>query len=291
MAPVDVVQRYFGAWLRHDAQGIVDAFAADGTYEDPDTPEPLRGAAIGAYAESLWQAFPDLSFENAGIQVQGQAVAAEWVMRGTNTGPFRSLPPSGRSVCLRGADFITVEGDRIRSVRGYFDSRLIPQQLGLQVLVQPREAGPFTFGTAVGVGGASEATPGAFSITMIEVRSDAEEHRVRELARGAGAAMPAMPGFIGAITATIGRRMMTVAAWERPEQVRTLLGDPTHREASAEFFRREGLGAAGHTGVWVAHRLNPSWIRCTACGTMADQSAPGGLCGCGAVLPRRPRYW
>ena len=46
---------------------------------------------------SLWQAFPDLSFEIVSqAETGGGRLAAEWLMRGTNTGSFRGLPPTGR---------------------------------------------------------------------------------------------------------------------------------------------------------------------------------------------------
>ncbi len=63
-------------------------------------------------------------------------VAAQWVMRGTNTGPFGGGPSTGQSVALPGADFISVEGDKIRSVQGYFDQKTFVEQLGLQVIVR-----------------------------------------------------------------------------------------------------------------------------------------------------------
>jgi predicted ester cyclase len=59
-------------------------------------------------------------------------VAAQWMMRGTHTGSLFGGPPTGRKIALPGADFITVEGDRIRSVRGYFDRKDIADQLGFQ---------------------------------------------------------------------------------------------------------------------------------------------------------------
>ena len=61
--PAEVFHHYIDAWNRHDAARIVATFAERGTYTDPTTAGPLAGAAIAAYAQSLWDAFPDLSFE------------------------------------------------------------------------------------------------------------------------------------------------------------------------------------------------------------------------------------
>ena len=82
-------------------------------------------------------------------------------MRGTNTGPFGALPPTGRVIELAGADFLTTDHGKLRSVAGYFDSGAIPRQLGLQVLVQPDAAGPFRFGSSVQVQTGKVEAPGA----------------------------------------------------------------------------------------------------------------------------------
>src|SRR5215813_6571695 len=103
--PLNLAKRYFDAWNQHDASAIIATIAEAGTYADPVTPGPLTGGAIGAYAQALWDAFPDLSFDIVTIteNVSG-LVSAEWLMKGTNTGPFNGLPPSGTAVTLPGAD-------------------------------------------------------------------------------------------------------------------------------------------------------------------------------------------
>src|SRR2546429_15381 len=101
-----IAQQYFDAWGRHDAAGIVAAFAEGRTYSDPQAPA-LTGEAIPAYSGQPREALPDLSLEIVGATLACDGlVAAQWRMKGTNTGPFRGLPPSGRSVSLPGADFI-----------------------------------------------------------------------------------------------------------------------------------------------------------------------------------------
>src|SRR5262245_32385726 len=108
----ETVQRYFDAWNRHDAAAIIGCFADGGTYSDSSTPGPLTGAAIGTYAEALWAAFPDVSFDIvSSLESSTGLVSAEWLMKGTNLGSLRGLPVTGRAVVLAGADFILVEGN------------------------------------------------------------------------------------------------------------------------------------------------------------------------------------
>ena len=113
------------------------------------------------------------------------AVAAQWVMRGTNSGSFNGLPPTGREVALPGADFIAFadDGSGIASVTCYFDSAGVPRDLGLDVIVQPRSIGPWTFGIASRASAGRDAPAGAISLTFLEARSDEEVEEVRTRSR------------------------------------------------------------------------------------------------------------
>ena len=137
--PLQIARRYFDAWNRRDASAIVETFADGGTYTDPTTTGALSGEAIVAHAQGIWAAFPDLSFDLVSVSQNDEGlVAVEWLMKGTNTGSMMGSPPTGLEVTLPGADFIRVEGDKIRSAQGYFDSAAVPRALGLDVIVQPK---------------------------------------------------------------------------------------------------------------------------------------------------------
>jgi steroid delta-isomerase-like uncharacterized protein len=139
MSALDAAQEYFDAWNRRSPEGIVATIQPGGSYEDPMTGGPLSGPAIAQYAAGLFEAFPDLAFELINPAATGpNSVAAQWVMRGTNTGPLQGAPPTGKFVTLAGADFIGTDGNKVASVKGYFDSIEVPRQLGMQVIVQPR---------------------------------------------------------------------------------------------------------------------------------------------------------
>jgi hypothetical protein len=46
---------------------------------------------------------------------------------------------------------------------------------------------------------------------------------------------------------------------------------------------------AGYTSVWTKHRINPSFIRCEACGKINRGAEDN--CSCGAKLPEPGPYW
>ncbi len=285
--PLDVAQAYFNAWNAHDAASITSLFTEEGEYHDPTI--RMRGREIGAHLQGLWDAFPDLGFEIVSKAAAGDGmVAAQWLMKGTNTGSFRGLPPSGNKVWLPGADFIKVSGDRIGSVMGYFDTNAVPQQLGLQVLVQPSQVGPFSFGYSVFAQTGKSHKPGAFGITSIwNSAEDTEEikDKSREIARE----LLGMDGFIGLALARAGGRAMTISAWENPEDVRRIMQSPAHGDAMKRFW--DDLSDVAYTSVWVPHHFNALWVRCTECRKMNDHEKSNGQCACGSRLPEPPPYF
>jgi steroid delta-isomerase-like uncharacterized protein len=291
MNSLDIANRYFDAWNRHDPQAVLATMAADGTYTDPTTNGPLSGDAFAATMKGLFSAFPDTSFE---IVSEGQPapdlVAAQWVMRGTNHGSMNGLPPTGKSIELHGADFIRVVDGKIRSVEGYFDPGVIPRQLGLQIVVQPEEIGPFTFGTSVRVSAGRDTRPGAFSITALRARDAEDVKTVRSLSQKIGTELLSMPGFIAFVGVAVGNRMLTISAWEDPQAPAQLMrGGGTHAEAIRRFWA--DLGEAAYTSVLVPERVNTRWARCPGCGKMADHVKTKGVCDCGSTLAEPITYW
>ena len=288
MTHIDVAKRYLDGWIRRDADAVLATLTPDGTYEDPSSRGPVSGEAFRGYMAGLWAAFPDLTFSTESIGEMGpDLVAAQWVMTGTNTGSMMGLPPTGKSVSLRGADFFRMKDGLIQSVTGYFNSRALPVQLGLDVIVQPKQIGPFRFGISSMVQTGKTEEPGAFSVTYLEAASPEAVLKVREGSRNSLIDMLKMDGFIGATTATIGTRMVTISAWATPEDSRRVMKEGKHSEAQRMMFDG-AIAKNGFTSVWTKHHVNPPFMRCEACGKM--HRGAEGNCSCGAKLPEVP-YW
>jgi steroid delta-isomerase-like uncharacterized protein len=291
MSNLDWVRRYLDGWITRDADAILASLTEDGTYEDPGTAGPISGEALRDYVTGLWSAFPDLTFEVESLVETGRdTAAAQWVMLGTNTGSMSGLPPTGKSVRLPGADFFTLRDSKVSSVRGYFDSAAVPRQLGLDVIVQPREIGPFRFGVSTVVQTGKTHEPGAFSITYLEARDEASVQEVRAGSRASLIDMLKMDGFIAATTSTIGHRMVTISAWDSPEDSRRVMKEGAHASVMSGMYDGT-LAKGGYTSVWTKHRVNPPMIRCDACGQVTRGSKPGQVCRCGATLPDPLPYW
>jgi steroid delta-isomerase-like uncharacterized protein len=114
---MDVASAFVGAWNAHDAARVM-ALYADG-YEGRDVglagiqrgPEGVR-AALDRYLA----AFPDFRLLPDDLVAQDDRIAVIWTAEGTHRGPLLHIPPTGRSVKVRGCSYLIVRGDRI--VRG-----------------------------------------------------------------------------------------------------------------------------------------------------------------------------
>ncbi|HEX2913298.1 MAG TPA: ester cyclase [Chloroflexia bacterium] len=134
MTDPTTVQRYLEAWQRRDPAAIVACFTADGTYSDP-AGQGMQGEVLAGYASALFSAFPDFNIEalEHGF-IGGDTYALQWVITGTQNGDFMGLPPTGRAGRLEGMDLIKLEGNKIKSVTGYWDTKTLMDQLGVQLV-------------------------------------------------------------------------------------------------------------------------------------------------------------
>ena len=285
---------YFEAWNAHDVRAVTAALADGGTYADPTTEGPLAGAALAEHARALFGAFPDLNFEVVGAQPADAGadgtMVVQWLMRGTNTGPWNGQAPTGRPVAVPGVDVFTVADGEITSAEGYFDRQTLAEQLGFQMRPLPPAAGPFQFGYAVRTSAGRSKVPGAFSLTWLDARTEQEAEEIKLTAAMVAAELTQEPGFLSWVGMEIGSRLYTITAWESQDAVRAVMRSSTHL-AAVKRFLTEDFCAAGSTGVWSAHHLNPVRVRCPSCAQLTDRPQAGSSCGCGQPLPPMPESW
>ncbi len=111
-----IVTAYFDAWNRHDPDGIVACFVEGGAYFDPDVPLGVGGAALARYTRAIFRAMPDVRFDIQSSHGQGDTITVEWRMTST---PTTDLP---------GVDIFSLQDNKLRAVRGYFDRKTLDMQ-------------------------------------------------------------------------------------------------------------------------------------------------------------------
>ena len=286
----ELAERYVAAWNSHDPVAVAAMFVEGGTYEDPTTDGPVAGQAIAEAASRLFGAFPDLLFEIEDV-LQGEGAAAiQWLMRGTNNGPFAGAPPTGKALALKSAHFLRTRDSLVASAVGYLDHRTVAAQLGLQAPIMPRRVGQLRFGVSTRLVTGSRELPAAISFTRIDMGSPEGLLRLRGYARPVLAAMARMKSVIGAAILNDGESVAyTVSAWSSPQAATEIMRQDEHRAAMHAFFS-DGLGVSAWTSVWVPSRFNALWVRCQRCGTMVDAESAD-RCACGESLPESPPYF
>lgn len=76
-------------------------------------------------------AFPDLNLTIEDLVADGDKVIVRWTGRGTHTGEFRGLPPSGNQINVVGISIFLVVNNMVEREWQAFDSLTLMQQLGV----------------------------------------------------------------------------------------------------------------------------------------------------------------
>jgi steroid delta-isomerase-like uncharacterized protein len=76
-------------------------------------------------------AFADYAVEILDLIAEGDQVVLEWAYRGTQTGVYEGVPPTGRVMSGIAISIYTISDGRIAAARGVWDSGEVWQQLGL----------------------------------------------------------------------------------------------------------------------------------------------------------------
>ncbi len=97
-----VVRTYVETFTADGLDQWIATFATDGAYSDPRTVQPVMKHDLAAYFDGLFAGFPDLRCETVALgSISEHVWVWRFVLHGTNTGSFRGLPATGRSVKCR----------------------------------------------------------------------------------------------------------------------------------------------------------------------------------------------
>jgi steroid delta-isomerase-like uncharacterized protein len=291
MNPADYIEKWFAAWNARDGGAAGALITETGSYEDPTTGIAVRSFDMATVVEAALKPFPDAKFEIISRIGDDKRVCVEWIWHGTNSVSFMpGVEPTGKTLHLRGVDVFEIADGAFTKVTRHFDRRTMAEQLGLQVLVEPRVQGRAVFGYSMSASSDSRNAPGIIALTWIRGRDDSEKDRIRFHSRKIIADFLAEPGFIGVVTGFAGDRGFTVTAWETEDALYRAL-DKQHAHAKQDF-RTSDLSPGVWTSVWKPHHLNRVWTRCLTCGQPNDVTHDERQCAkCGAELPPRPSYW
>jgi len=126
------IVRDFVAWENGDSSKV------DVVSESLDVYNPgLEGGEVhdresyAAYLQEGRSAFPDLQISIEEVLATEETVMAEVRITGTHDGEFKGLPPTGRSVDIRGMGRFSVTDGTVEACHLYYDSQEMATQLGV----------------------------------------------------------------------------------------------------------------------------------------------------------------
>ena len=126
-----LVREHMESENRHEFDKTLGTFKHP-RYELMNTGEVIDGSAdVARYYEETRAAFPDQRNELVAMHHADDAVIVEFDLLGTHKGPFRGLPPTGRSFRCRMVAIFEFEDEGLVCERVYFDSATILRQLGI----------------------------------------------------------------------------------------------------------------------------------------------------------------
>jgi steroid delta-isomerase-like uncharacterized protein len=123
------------AYNTSDWKRLRDVLAPDVVYDEVGTQRRLTGADKMIEAYQGWkQVAPDGHGTITKAFSSGNSVTLEVTWYGTQTGPLAvpegTVPPSGKQWVLPGAQVIIFEGDKIQTLRQYFDMMTLLKHIG-----------------------------------------------------------------------------------------------------------------------------------------------------------------
>jgi steroid delta-isomerase-like uncharacterized protein len=115
-----------------DAQSLSALFAEDAVVESPTAGGAVQGReAIEKITQAWFAGFPDVVFATEQLVVDGERVVWIGETRGTDTGGFLGLPPTGKPFSLPMMILCTVKDDLIVRERRIYDFTGMLVQIGV----------------------------------------------------------------------------------------------------------------------------------------------------------------
>jgi steroid delta-isomerase-like uncharacterized protein len=114
-------------WNAGQLDAVGELMTPDVVIHQPEVggPEGLK-----EFNRVLRAAFPDWHSTQEELVAEGDVVVERWTGRGTQTGVFQGIAPTGRQVETPGVVFYRLRDGQISEFRGWFDALRLLQQLG-----------------------------------------------------------------------------------------------------------------------------------------------------------------
>jgi steroid delta-isomerase-like uncharacterized protein len=110
----DILRRFYAEFWNAGNVDAVDALVADDFVDHQTVPGTPAGKEDFAALIRLWHTgFPDMSETVEELIAEGDRVVGRFTFRGTHTGEFMGIAPTGRQVSMTGIDIVRIRDGKI----------------------------------------------------------------------------------------------------------------------------------------------------------------------------------
>ena len=130
---IALVEQHIRLENEHDLEGVLRTFGDSAHYDDQPWAEHYQGRdGVRQFYEQLMNALPDLEIDVLRRHVTDDAILVEVMIRGTHSGSWRGLPPTGRRIEFPLCGIYTFDSDdRLAGEKIYYDRATVLRQLGV----------------------------------------------------------------------------------------------------------------------------------------------------------------
>ncbi len=116
---------------RGDLERIPEFFAPNYMPHDPSNPGRMGGIEGAVrFISMLHAGMSDIRYTIEDLIAEGDKVVYRWLLRGTHTGTFMGIPPTGNTIAITGIDIFRITGGKIVESWVNADAFGMLQQLG-----------------------------------------------------------------------------------------------------------------------------------------------------------------
>jgi steroid delta-isomerase-like uncharacterized protein len=128
-----IVEEHVQLENEHNLEGVLQTFGETAQYDDEAWNDHYQGREqVRQFYTQLMTALPDLRIEIIRRHVAAESIILEVAIRGTQLGPWRGLPGTGRRVEIPLCGVYTFSSDdRLAGERIYYDRAMVLRQLGV----------------------------------------------------------------------------------------------------------------------------------------------------------------
>src|ERR671933_3065691 len=112
-----IVHRYGEEGFNANNMAVYDELlAANFVYHDPGMPAVRTLQALKALCMAQHAAFPDVRVMIEDLVADGDRVVKRFKLRGTHTGDFNGIPPTGKQITFEGIDILQLADGKISEI-------------------------------------------------------------------------------------------------------------------------------------------------------------------------------